>query len=247
MRWLHALIALLVTGLPAAAEPPPRPYTPVQITRPDAWNDAGFTKFRHELAAIAEARVYARLASLVHDRDFFWDRDFGRRLDPRKPAIDNLALAIALEHDNGTGWTRLAEFAAEPSAEPLESRPGVVCAPARPRYDGVAYGKLLDVTYTDALDWAYPRADTTPVRVAPEPKAAAVGALGTAFVRLLGFSGPDSEPNPGGKLWARVAMPDGRIGFVAPNSLMSLTAERLCYVRDTLSGWQIVGFVAGGN
>ena len=90
---------------------------------------------------------------------FFWDRDFGRRFDPRKPAVDNLAAAIALEQGDGVGWDALAKFAAEAAVEPLDSRPGVICAPAAPAYDGVAFAKLLDNTYTSGIDWAYPRAD----------------------------------------------------------------------------------------
>ncbi len=120
-----------------------------------------------------------------------------RRFDPRKPAVDNLAAAIALEQGNGTGWDTLAAFAAEAAVEPLESRPGVVCAPARPGYDGVAFSRLLDITYTSGIDWAYPRADETPVRAAPRPDAAKAGTLGLHFVRLLGFEGPDSDPAPG--------------------------------------------------
>ena len=44
------------------------------------------------------------------------------------------------------------------------SRPGVVCAPARPVYDSVELSSLLDKTYTGQADWAYPRADETAVR-----------------------------------------------------------------------------------
>ena len=161
--------------------------------------------------------------------------------------MDNLAAAIALEQGNGTGWDALAAFAAEAAVEPLDSRPGVVCAPARPGYDGVAFSKLLDTTYTSGIDWAYPRADETPVRAAPQPGAAVVGTLGLHFVRLLGFEGPDSEPAPGRTQWARVAMPDGKPGFVAPGSLMSLTAERLCYIKDLVAGWRIAGYIAGGS
>ena len=42
-------------------------------------------------------------------------------------------------------------------------------------------------------------------------------------------------------------MPDATPGFVAPDSLMSLTAERLCYLKDPVAGWQIAGYIAGGN
>ncbi len=42
-------------------------------------------------------------------------------------------------------------------------------------------------------------------------------------------------------------MPDGKPGFVAPGSLMSLTAERLCYIKDLVGGWRIAGYIAGGT
>jgi hypothetical protein len=250
MQRLACLIVLMFAATPVAAQPsprPPKPYAPVAIARTQASDDASFVEFRTALAAAAKTRVYVGLMALVRKHDFFWDRDFGHRFDPRRPAVDNLAQAIALEHDNGAGWDKLAMFAADTTVEPLDSRPGVVCAPARPGYDGVAYAKLLDTTYTDAMDWAYPRADTTPVHAAPDAGAATIATLGPAFVWLLGFVGPDSEPDPGRKLWARVALPDATTGFVAPGSLMALTTERLCYVRDPVDGWRIAGFVAGGN
>jgi hypothetical protein len=226
---------------------PPRPYAPVAITRPAPSEDATFTAFRVALAAAAKSRLYSELSPLVLERGFFWGRDFGQRFDPRRPAVDNLAAAIALEQGNGTGWGALAMFAEEPTIEPLDSRPGVVCAPARPDYDGVAFAKLLDDTVTNDIDWAYPRADETPVRAGAASDAAKVGALGLHFVRLLGFEGPDSEPVPGRTQWARIALLDGSQGFVAPGSLISLTAEQLCYIKDPINGWRIAGYIAGGN
>ena len=157
---------------------PPKPYEPVAITRPAALDDLTFALFRAALAVAVKTGHYAELAPLVLERGFFWGRDFGQRFDPRKPAVDNLAAAIALERGNGSGWQALADFAAEAAVEPLDSRPGVICAPARPNYDGVAFAKLLDNSVTSDIDWAYPRADETPVRAAPQPDAAQVGTLG---------------------------------------------------------------------
>lgn len=244
---LAALTAILVISAAAQSPSPrPKPYAAVAIVRPAIPVDASLTAFRATLAAAASTRIYAELAPLVLTQGFFWDRDFGQAFDPRKPGVDNLALAVELEHGGGSGWEALADFAAEASAEPLESRPGVVCTPARPTYDSVAFAKLLDLTYTGLLDWAYPRADETTVRAAPRPDAATVGMLGPHFVRLLGFEGADSEPHPGRAHWARIGMPDGATGFVAPGSLRSLTGQRLCYTKG-LVGWRIAGYVAGGN
>jgi hypothetical protein len=247
---LATTVALIATTLAAAAQSPPRPpqpYAPVAIELPAASEDASFVAFRASLAAAAKTRVYAVLTPLVVTNGFFWGRDFGQRFDPRRPAVDNLAAAIALEEGNGVGWQALAAFAAEPAIEPLDSRPGVVCAPARPQYDSVAYAKLLDSTYTSGADWAYPRADETPVRAAPQPNAAVAGTLGLYFVRLLGFADAKGEPPPGRSRWARIAMPDGKTGFVAADNLQSLTAERLCYIKDLVGGWRIAGTIARGN
>ena len=116
--------------MPALAQSPPRPpkpYAPVAIAQPAASGDASFAAFRAALAAAAKTRIYAELAPLVLTQGFFWDRDFGQRFDPRKPAVDNLAAAIALEQGTGIGWDALTAFAAEAAVEPLDSRPGVVC------------------------------------------------------------------------------------------------------------------------
>jgi hypothetical protein len=245
-----ALIMFALAAVPAAGEQrvrPPRPYTPVAITLAPESDDVTLASFRAELAAIAKSRIYAELAQLVHSPGFFWDRDFGHHFDPRKPAVDNLAAALRLELRGGIGWDLLAAFSAEPAVEPMASRPGVLCAPARPTYDGVALARLLDDTNTVSTDWAYPDAVETTVRAAPQPDATAIGTLGLHFIRLLGYEGSDSEPFPARTQWARIVAPDGRIGFVAPGALRSPAAERLCYIKDLVAGWRIAGYVAGGH
>jgi hypothetical protein len=254
MRRTYSFLLMIITAS-CAAHPamgqslprPPKPYAPVAITRPGASDDASFMTFRTALAATAKSRIYAALAPLVLTQGFFWDRDFSRLLDPRRPAVDNLAAAIALEQGNGSGWDALAVFATEAAVEALESRPGVVCAPARPGYDGVAFSRLLETTYTGGIDWAYPRADETLVHSAPQPGAAKIGSLGPHFVRLMGFEGPDNDSAVGRKQWAQIALPDGGPGFVAPGHLMSLTTERLCYIKDLVGGWRIAGYIGGGK
>jgi len=248
--WLFALlIAIAPAGMAAAqaAQRPLLPYPEVAIVLAKPAADDSFDAFRAELAAVARRRIYVALTRLLRADNFFWERDFGQGFDPRRPPVDNLAAALALESRNGSGWEQLAALAAEAAVEPLPSRPGVVCAPAHPSYDGVAYAKLLDTTYTTGLDWAYPRAADTAVYAAPATDAAPAGSLGLHFVQLLGFAGPDDDPAPGRNQWARIVMPDGRPGFVAPGSLMSLTTEQLCYIKDPIAGWRIAGTVAGGH
>jgi hypothetical protein len=247
---LAALAVVVLAAAPCAAEPParpPKPYRTVAVTLPPASGDASFDAFRRALGAVAKGRIYAELARLIEPQGFFWERDFANGFDVRKPAVDNLAAAIRLERGDGIGWDALAAFAALAAAEPLPSRPGVVCAPARPAYDGIAYARLLDETNTGDLEWAYPRADGAPVRSAPQPDAAATGRLGLHFVRRLGFERPAGEAAPEPRLWTRVATPAGHVGFVAPGSLMALSDERLCYGKDAIGRWHIAGFITGVN
>ena len=227
---------------------PPKPYAPVAITLPAASDDASFATFRAALAAVAKRRIYAELAQLVLAQGFFWDRDFGHGFDPRKPAVDNLAAAIRSNIATAAAGTCSRRLAAEAAVEPLDSRPGVVCAPARPAYDGVAFDPSCSTRPTPTgIDWAYPRAAETPIRAAPQPAAAAIGTLGLHFVRLLGFEGPDSEPAPGRTQWARVAAPDGSGRLRRPQQPAVADHRTLCYIKDVVGGWRIAGYVAGGS
>ena len=262
MRFGHAmlpfralLLAVLAAGLsvqPSGAQAPRgraaavKPYAPVPVKLPVAPDDPKFETFRKEVAAAAKSRVYAKLAAFVDPKNFFWDRDFGNSFDKRKPPVDNLGNALRLEHENGAGWASLSAFAADASAGPLDSRPGVICTPGEPRFDGIDLDKLIDVTRTDGIDWAYTRAPDIAVRAAPRMNAAVVEKLGLYFVRLLGFEGPDSDA-PGRTQWAKVATPSGKTGFVAPNSLLSVTTERICYAKSAVGQWQITGYVGGGD
>jgi hypothetical protein len=151
------LLALL-TAMPAAAQAPPRApkNAPVAITRPAASDDASFIAFPRDSRRQSQGPDLRRACASRAGAGLF----LGPRLrsglrSALKPAVDNLAAAIALEQGNGASWDTLATFAAEATVEPLDSRPGIVCAPTRPGYDGVAFSRLLDTTSTTGIDWAY--------------------------------------------------------------------------------------------
>jgi len=232
---------------PAPAAPAPQAYKVVGVTISAMPRDAGFETLRKELAEIAKHKDRAALAQRVVARDFFWERDFSGSFEPRRPSIDNLAAALTLETDDGSGWEALAGFAAETSAGPLPGRPAVVCAPAIPQFDDGARDALVEATQTDSLDWHYPRAAGLQVRSAPQPNAAVVETLGLHFVRVLGYEGKDDDMDPARTAWARVATPGGKTGFVPPNSLLSPFADRLCYGKEGAGPWRIVGYVGGGD
>ncbi|MFL4985817.1 MAG: hypothetical protein ACJ8EN_19710, partial [Xanthobacteraceae bacterium] len=232
---------------PAPAVLAQTPYKSVAVAVPNMPRDASFEALRKELADIAKRKDRAALAHRVAAKDFFWERDFSGSFDPRRPSIDNLAAALTLEADDGSGWDALAAFAAETSAGPLPGRPSVICAPAIPQFDQDARGQLVESTQSDGLEWNYPRAAGLQVRAAPQANAAVTETLGLHFVRVLGFEDKDGDTDPIRNAWARVATPSGKTGFTAPNSLLSPYADRLCYGREGNGPWRIVGYVGGGD
>lgn len=220
---------------------PVRPYEPVAVTLPAPQADDALDTLRLELARVAKAKIYADLARLVAARGFFWGRDIGDRFDPRKPGVDNLAAALRLEHDGGAGWADLERLAGEPGTLPLESRPGVVCAPAVPRFDTIAFDRLVEATRTEAGDWSYARFADVAIRAAARTDATAIEVLGLHFVRVL---------EPGGSRhagWTQVVAPSGAVGFVAPDTLRPLNAAQLCYGKDLTGRWQVAGYISAGD
>jgi hypothetical protein len=253
------LVALAIAALaaPAAAQetlpspphgfqppppPPVKPYKAVAVTPPQPLGDAGFDAFRKALSAVAEHKDLGALAKLVVARGFFWiqDKDVA---DPNKSGVENLAKAIALDGGDAAGWDILANEAADPTAAELPQNKGLFCAPAPPRFDLEAVQALLQQTDTDPTDWGYPLDDHTDARAAPAPDAPAVERLGMNLVRVL----PDNPPPaPGAPAFLRVALPSGKTGFIAADSIAPLVTDQICYVKDA-GGWKIAGYIGGAS
>ena len=214
---------------------PVRPYAPVAVTPPPLQPDDALDTFRAEVVKAARGRVYAELARLTAAQGFFWLREFEGRFDPRRPGVDNLALALRLEHNGGAGWAELEQLAGEERMLPLESRPGVVCAPGKPAFDGLAFDRLVQDTRTIPEDWAYARVPDVAVRAAPRNEAPALEILGLHFVRVLDRTGG----------WPKVVAPGGVTGFVPPGALRTFDATLLCYGKDGTGRWSIVGVIGG--
>ncbi len=242
------MIRFTIINSKARAEPPrpaARPYQPVAVSLPAAADEPELETFRNEIIAVAKSRVYVELERLVAAQGFFWDRDFTGSFNSRQPAVDNLAAALGLERSNGRGWATLARLAAEKTVGPLTGRPGILCAPGEPGYDGVAFDQAVDAARSTVPEWSYLRADKTVVRTGPKHNAAVVDTLGTILVHVLEYQSKDKEPESIRAAWARVATPAGKIGFVAPGALAPLSPERLCYGKDGFGRWRIAGFVSG--
>ena len=227
--------------------PPPKPYGAVALSLPRSLADASFETFRKELVAIVKRRTQADLVKLVVERGFFWERDFGGSFEAAKSPAENFTRAYHFGREHDDTWERLAAIVAERAVSRHPQHRGLLCAPGEPTYNEAALDKLYDATKTDGLDWAVPRAASTSVRVAPQANAAVMETLKLHFVRRLGHSGPENDPDPLANHWVQVVMPSGKTGYVAPGSLTTLYVERLCFGKDARGRWRIAGYVGGGD
>lgn len=225
---------------PPAPPAPVKPYNPVSVTLPGPFNDPSFAAFRSNLADVAKHKDRAALAKLIVTEGFFWvqNKDLA---DPNKPGIDNLAKAIDLDNPNGAGWDIIASDAADPTLAELPQSNGLFCAPAPPAFDPRAFQALFEQTDTDPTDWGFPTRNGVEVRAAAQPNAPVVEKLGMYFVRVLPDSAP---PAAGAPAFLRVALPDGKTGFITIDSIVPLASDQICYAKEA-SGWKIAGYIGG--
>jgi hypothetical protein len=226
-------------------QPPPpaaaAPYQAVAVSAPQPLKDPSFEALRQQLGEIAERKDRAGLARLIVAQGFFWMGEKGDKANKRRPGIDNLATALALNAKDGSGWEALASYATDPTAAPLPDRKDVMCGPAEPAFDAKALENLTQQSRTDISEWGYPVRPGLEVRAAAQPTAPVIETLGLHFVRVLPDAGPSNEQAP----MLRVVTPAGKTGFVSAEALLPLGNDQLCYVKDS-TGWKITGFI-GGN
>ena len=237
-----AVLACLGAAGPAVAQGPAHPpYKPVEVLLPSPQVDRTLDAFRRQLAAIAQKRDRAALARLVA-KDFFWEGDFGGQFNAKKPAIDNLALALRLADGGGGAGRAAGAPAPRGGGGALAATPR--CAPANPNYDDAELAAVTDATKTDVMDWSYPRVAGLAVRARPDAGASVIETLGLHLVRVLG---QERKKGEAAKAWTRIATPAGKVGYVEPGALLSPLTDRLCFGKDAGGAWRIVGYVGAGD
>jgi hypothetical protein len=224
-------------GFQPPPPPPIRPYQPVAVAPALPFADPGQQELRKSLAEAVQRKDRAALAKLIVAHGFFWlqDRDLA---DPAKPGIDSLARAIGLDAPGGAGWDLLEAYAADPTAAEMPQHKGVFCAPSPPRFDARALVSLFEKTQIDPTEWAYPLADGTEVRAAPQPNAPVIDKLGMVFVHVL----PDDSATPP---FVHVALPSAKTGYIPVSAIAPLAVDQICYSKAD-GAWKIAGYI-GGN
>jgi hypothetical protein len=238
-------VVLAIAALPAVAQDQPKaaavkPYKTIMIVLPKPISDPSFDVMRKLLSDAAERKDRAALARLVVRQGFFWDRENGNGADPRKPGVDNLAAALALNNTEGVGWDLLATYADDSTAAPSPDHKGAYCSPADPAYNNKDFDDLVDQTDTDPTDWGYPTSPGIDVRSAGEPGAQVIDKLGLYFVRVM------ADTITAAPSFIHIAMPSGKTGYVSIDSIAPMGNDQLCYVKEG-GNWKIGGYIGGGE
>ena len=221
--------------------PPVKPYKPVAVTPPAPISDPNFLAFRKQLDDTAKRQDRAALAKLVVVQGFFWmqDKDLA---DKNKSGIDNLAKAIDLDAKDGSGWELLGAYANEATAQEIPGRSGTFCAPGGPTFDAKEIEALANATQTEPADWIYPNRDGVEVHAAAQPDSPVIDKLGLFLVRMVPDTAPPQDASAPPLL--HVALPSGKSGFVAIDSMLPFVQDQICYSKDA-GGWKITGYVGG--
>ena len=222
---------------------PPKPYKVIPVTLPQPSNDPSFEAFRKQLADIAKRKDRAALARLVVASNFFWMGEKGDKADKRKTGINNLAAAIGLDANDGSGWQTLSDAADETTLEPIPQKRGVMCSPAGPMFDEAAADQVAKDTGTEPGDWGYPTKAGVEVRSAAQPNAQVIEKLGLNLVRVMPEEPPAGAPQQGSP-FVRIVTPAGKVGYVSEEFLSPLDTDQLCYIKDA-TGWKITGYAGG--
>ena len=234
---------------PAPPQPPPQiadvavPYKPVNVSPPSHFSEPGVDALRKQISEAAKKRDRAALGKLVVAKGFFWDRGGGEdSSDKKKPGGDNLAIVLGLTNKDAPGWDMLAAYAEDPTASQSSMRPGAVCVPADPIFNGKEMESLLESSQSDIGEWGFPLDDGLPVRDRPEASAPVREKLGMHFIRV------SPDPTPAGAIgsFIRVVTPGGKYGYVPIDEIAPLGNDQLCYVKDG-GGWKIGGYLGAGD
>ncbi len=218
----------------------PKPYKAVAVTAPASVSDPSFEAFRKQLAGIIQKKDRKALAGVVAN-NFFWFGESGDKAAKGRPGIENLAKAISLDAQDGSGWDTLEGFAVDPTGSPFPERQNTICSPGDPKFNEQEFEQLVEATGASDEDWAYPVQAGLEMRASPQPNAPVVETLGMHFIRVLDDENtPINQDQP----MLRVVAPSGKIGFLPIDAISPLINDQMCYVKQG-GAWKIAGFIGG--
>ena len=249
----------LLTGGPALAVKK-TPYPQVNVDLAERFQpDEAFKAMR---AAFADAvtKKNAQALFTIVGSSFVWtangalSADFnpgGSPLDNFKAVFGFRAPGAATDGgvDNGPFWDDLNAFAADNTFYKDANVGNLVCGPMLAEAsDEDAFeevGKKVD-TPDEPTTWYFTLAETT-VTASRDPKAAAVGKVGTVALPLLSVFPAQEGDAPRPPTYLEVLLPSGRSGWIPVSAARPMVSNRLCYAKTSAGKWVIVLFDEAGE
>jgi hypothetical protein len=231
MRILCGLVAiLLAAAAPAHAK---GTYDRVPVSTTGVKLELGAVRTLTILRAAVAKRDRQAVYRLLAPK-FEILRDFGGNADAKLSARKQLDAVL-------NGWDGLTSLVAARNWGPFPEEKGLICGPApltqRDEDRVIRAAKQRGDAEDDYwFEWLYVEGTNVPVRESPSFKARAIAMISREAVRTLKF-----EEN-----WYRVALPNGREGFLFERSAVPIFAPRLC-IRKIKGQWRLAAFVGGGD
>ena len=246
-----AAILLLVTGLAVEGTGPVRGEASLGGAIDEGPSDPAFAAFRARLLAAVRARdTEAVLALSSPDIRVSFGGEYGvdgfrTMLDP-DPENLSPEYAIQVADLREDYWLSLEEVVAGGGAF-TDGGQGF-----RAPWTEAWEMRLDEVAATDGLgemdpyDRSWVAADEVPVYAAADSSSEVIDSLGRGRVRIV----PDAinwiiDGVIVRRGWARITLPDGREGFIAPDGYRQATEFRAAFARDDAGAWTMTLFIAG--
>jgi hypothetical protein len=231
---MRSIAIALIAVLGVASEAPAKgTYDRIPITTSGVKLEAAAVRALRDLRTAVARRdrpaVYGMLAP-----KFEILRDFGGNADPKLSARRQFEAVLK-------GWAGLDRLVAARDWGPFPEDKRLLCGPA-PLTQGdedrvIRAAKQRGDAEDDYwFEWLYVEGTGVPVREGPAFRARPIATVSREAVRSLKVEGD----------WYRVALPDGREGYLYERATLTIFAERLC-LRKIKGQWRVAAFVGGGD
>jgi hypothetical protein len=244
----------LLAGGPAFAVKK-APYPQIKVDLAEKFQpDEAFRAMREAFAGAVAKKDAQALFALVGS-SFVWTSNgtLNAEFNPAAGPLDNFKVVFGFRTpgtatdggvENGPFWDDLAAFAADNAFYKDANMSGLVCGPMLAEVsDEDAFeeaGKKVDSAEEPTI-WYFTLTETT-VTASRDPKATAVGKVGTVALPLVSVFPPQEGAAPRPPTHLEVLLPSGKSGWLPVSAARPIVSNRLCYAKNAAGNWSIVLF-----
>jgi hypothetical protein len=245
---LEVMLGLMLAG----AMPGPKAYRdiPVKFGEP---LPATLSQFLVKLREATEAGNASLIFESVAE-NFHCLRDFGGVCDEHMTPREKFAAITGIRSGsagdrNQTSLTALrrlleAKYYALTTGHDA-TKTALLCGPAAPEFDKKLLAEIDKKIFGGDeesfwFEWVAVDGENVPVHSKPEATSPVLETLSLEMVHVDGETGSSDG-------WIAIDLPSGARGYVRETEVVTLLPEQLCFGEHPSAGWQISGFVGGGD